>query len=151
MGIGLDRVLMLRKGIPDIRLLRSADLRVAAQLLDLSCYRTVSTLPPIQRDVSVAVNADADTSAEALGDRVRDALGADADAVESVALLAVANDADLPDAARERLGLRPGQRNLLIRVILRPLDRTLTDPEANELRDRIHAALHRGASPLIRS
>jgi phenylalanyl-tRNA synthetase alpha chain len=146
MGVGLDRMLMLRKGIPDIRLLRSTDPRVTAQLLDLSRYRMVSTLPSIRRDLSIAVSEETDASAEVLGDQVREALGIDADAIESVALLATAEYADVPDLARRRLGLRPGQRNLLVRVILRPLDRTLTDPEANELRDRIYAALHQGSA-----
>jgi len=151
MGLGLDRLLMLRKGIPDIRLLRSSDPRIAAQLLDLRPYQVVSTLPPVRRDVSVAVDAHAEISAEALGDQVREALGADADAVESVSLLAVADYADVPEVARERLEMRPGQRNLLVRIVLRPWDRTLTDAEANELRDRIYAALHHGGRPLIRS
>ena len=142
MGLGLDRLLMLRKGIPDIRLLRSADPRIAPQLLDLAPYRPVSTLPPVRRDVSVAVDGATDISAEALGDRVRQALGDDVEVVESVTLLAVTEHADVPPMARARLGLRPGQRNLLIRIVLRPWDRTLTDAQANDLRDRIYAALH---------
>ena len=52
MGLGLDRALMLRKGIGDIRLLRSADPRVADQLLDLEPYRPVSSMPPARRDLS---------------------------------------------------------------------------------------------------
>ncbi|HXP14022.1 MAG TPA: hypothetical protein VN907_01790, partial [Actinomycetes bacterium] len=36
LGMGLDRLLMLRKGIPDIRLLRSADPRIAGQMADLA-------------------------------------------------------------------------------------------------------------------
>ncbi len=43
-----------------------------------------------------------------------------------------------------RLGARPGQRNLLVRVVLRHLERSLTDDEANSLRDRIYAAVHQG-------
>ncbi len=70
---------MLRKGIPDIRLLRSADRRIAEQMLDLKPYRPVSAMPPITRDLSVAV--DAEDEVEELGDRVRDALGDDAEAV----------------------------------------------------------------------
>jgi len=151
MGLGLDRLLMLRKGIPDIRLLRSSDPRIAAQLLDLRPYQAVSTLPPIRRDVSVAMDGGAEISVETLGDQVREALGADADAVESVSLLASTDYADVPEVARERLEMRPGQRNLLVRIVLRPWDRTLTDAEANELRDRIYAALHHGGRPLIRS
>jgi phenylalanyl-tRNA synthetase alpha chain len=36
MGLGLDRLLMLRKGMPDIRLLRSTDPRIAGQMQDLA-------------------------------------------------------------------------------------------------------------------
>ncbi|MEQ7006934.1 hypothetical protein ABN028_12205 [Actinopolymorpha sp. B17G11] len=144
MGLGLDRLLMLRKGIPDIRLLRSTDPRVAAQMLDLAPYRPVSHMPPVRRDLSIVVGPDVDE--EVLGDRVRDALGSDADAAETVEVLSATWYDDLPAAARERLGIGPGQRNLLIRLVLRPLDRTLTDGEANELRDRVYAALHEGTA-----
>src|SRR5262245_45725236 len=41
MGLGLDRLLMLRKGIPDIRLLRAHDPRIADQMRDLAPYRAV--------------------------------------------------------------------------------------------------------------
>jgi phenylalanyl-tRNA synthetase alpha chain len=145
MGLGLDRLLMLRKGVPDIRLLRSADPRIAEQMLDLAAYRPVSHLPPVRRDLSIAVGWQTDVSAEAIGDRVRDALGADADAAETVEVMGETAYDALPSAARTRLGIAPGQRNLLVRLVLRPLDRTLTDAEANRLRDRVYAALHEGA------
>lgn len=145
MGPGLDRLLMLRKGIRDIRLLRSTDPRVAEQMLDLSPYKPVSAMPAVRRDLSIVVGPDADLSDEVLGDRVRQALGADADAAESVELLSETSYADLPPQARARLQLQPGQRNALIKLILRPLDHTLTDPEANHLRNQIYTALHEGS------
>jgi phenylalanyl-tRNA synthetase alpha chain len=145
MGVGLDRLVMLRKGVPDIRLLRATDPRVAAQMRDLSPYKPVSHLPPVRRDLSLAVGPDTDTSAEALGDRVREALGADADVAETVEVVSTTAYEDLPDTARARLGIRAGQRNVLVRLVLRPLDRTLTDDEANRLRDRVYQALHEGA------
>ena len=40
MGLGLDRILMLRKGIADIRLLRAEDPRIAGQMGDLAVYRS---------------------------------------------------------------------------------------------------------------
>ena len=149
LGIGLDRILMLRKGIPDIRLLRSGDPRISSQMLDLSRYRPVSDLPPARRDLSIAVTAGAD--AETLGDRVREALGGDADLVEEVAILAITSHDDVPAAARERLGMRPGQDNVLLRIILRPMDRTMTADEANAMRNRIYAALHEGAETAVAS
>jgi phenylalanyl-tRNA synthetase alpha chain len=144
MGLGLDRLVMLRKGMPDVRLLRSTDPRVEGQLLDLSPYKPVSAMPPVRRDLSLVVDADEDLSAEVLGDRVRAALGADAGAAELVEPLSVTSYDDLPPAARERLGIAPGQVNLLLRLVLRSLDRTLTDAEANALRNRVYQALHRG-------
>jgi phenylalanyl-tRNA synthetase alpha chain len=144
LGMGLDRLLMLRKRIPDIRLLRSADPRIASQMRDLQPYREVSAQPAVTRDMSIAVTTDEDD--ETLGDQVREALGPDADAVEDVTILSSTPCADLPPAALERLGARPDQRNLLVRVVLRRLDRTLIDAQANDLRDRIYAQLHRGTA-----
>jgi len=144
MGLGLDRLVMLRKQIPDIRLLRARDPRIADQMLDLAPYRPVSAMPPIARDLSIAV--DAGDTVEDLGDRVRAALGDRAAAVESVAVVTRTDHDALPAAARARIGLAPGQHNLLVRVVLRDLERTLTALEANALRDRIYAALHRGTA-----
>jgi phenylalanyl-tRNA synthetase alpha chain len=142
LGMGLDRALMLRKGIPDIRLLRAEDPRIAGQMRDLAPWRTVSMLPPARRDLSIVVRPGTDD--ELLGDRARAALGPDADLLESLTVLARTPHERLPAPARARLGTRPGQDNLLLRMILRPLDRTLTDAEANAVRDRVYAALHEG-------
>jgi phenylalanyl-tRNA synthetase alpha chain len=142
LGMGLDRLLMLVKEIPDIRLLRSADPRVARQMLDLAGYRRASAMPAITRDLSVAVCADEDE--ETLGDRVRDALGADACCVEEVRVLSATAYEHLPSSAIARLGASPGQKNLLLRVVLCDLDGTLTNPAANALRDQIYRALHQG-------
>ena len=74
---------------------------------------------------------------ELLGDRVRAALGRDARVVEQVEVVSTTPVDDLPAAARERLGARPGQHNVLLRVTVRALDRTLTAAEGNDVRDRI--------------
>jgi phenylalanyl-tRNA synthetase alpha chain len=142
LGMGLDRLLMLAKQIPDIRLLRSPDPRVSRQMLDLTRYRQVSAMPAITRDLSVAVSDDEDT--ETLGDRVREALGPGAAIIEEVRVLSATAYHSLPAAAARRLGASPGQKNLLIRVVLRDLDTTLTTETANAVRDRIYRSLHEG-------
>jgi phenylalanyl-tRNA synthetase alpha chain len=101
-------------------------------------------MPPVRRDLSVAV--DAAEVAEDLGDGVREALGPDADAVEEVAVLAETGYVQLPAQAVARLGIRQGQKNALVKVVLRHLERTLTDEEANRMRDRIYMVLHQGTS-----
>jgi phenylalanyl-tRNA synthetase alpha chain len=139
LGVGLDRLLMLRKGIDDIRLLRSADPRVAGQLGDLRPYRPVSAQPAARRDLSVAMPPG--VTAEDLGDRVRELLGDDARLVEEVAILSVTPAADLPAASRDRLRIRDGEVNVLLRVTLRDLHGALPKRVANALRDRIWTGL----------
>lgn len=142
LGLGLERALMLRKGIPDIRYLRASEPRIAEQMRNLHPWKHVSPLPPARRDLSVVVAEDEDE--ETLGDRVRDRLGEDAEVVESVTVLSRTLHDDLPQSARDRLRTRDGQANVLVRLILRPLDRTLTSDEANAIRNRIYTAIHEG-------
>jgi phenylalanyl-tRNA synthetase alpha chain len=144
MGLGLDRLLMLAKGMDDIRALRSTDPRIAAQMLDLEPYRPVSAQPPVRRDLSLAVAAD--RTPEELGDRVREALGDRAEALESVEVLGETPYDALPVQARERIGMAPGQKNVLVRIVIRDLARTLTGAEANALRDAVYASLHEGSA-----
>ena len=143
LGIGLDRAVMLRKGLGDLRLLRSDDPRVAAQMLTLDPYREVSAMPPVVRDLSIAVEDW--VAAEELGDRVRQSLTADAlAAVEEVTVVAETPRSGLPPQAIARIGLQPGQKNALVRLVLRHPTRTLTASEANRIRDDVYAAIHEG-------
>lgn len=142
MGLGLDRILMLRKGIDDIRLLKSTDTRVSSQMYDLKPYQPVSSMPAVKRDLSIAT--DQDITAEELGDKVRTALGDRARDVESVEVISETPQIDLPILAVQRLGMQKGQKNVLIRVVIRSLERTLTSDECNILRDTIYEAIHQG-------
>jgi phenylalanyl-tRNA synthetase alpha chain len=142
-GIGLDRMLMLRKGIDDIRALRSSDPRIQAQMLDLQPYREVSSQPPIYRDLSIAVAAEA--NAEELGGPVRSA---------SPLRAAASNRSTCCPRPRiwscrsQHVGgwaIAAAQKNVLLRFGDPDLDRTLTSAEANELRDAVYAVLHEGS------
>ncbi|MFF0991411.1 PheS-related mystery ligase SrmL [Kocuria nitroreducens] len=142
LGMGLERALMVRKSIPDIRYLRSSAPRIAAQMLDLEPWRHVSLLPGTRRDISVVLNDSED--GETVGDRVRTALGEDADLIEAVDVLSLTRYEELPAGARDRLGIDAGQSNALIRIHIRPLVRTITSAEANGLRNKVYLALHEG-------
>jgi phenylalanyl-tRNA synthetase alpha chain len=50
----------------------------------------------------------------------------------------------LPDSARKRMGMMPGQKNILLQLVIRRMDRSLTDEEANKVRNEVYKALHRG-------
>ena len=135
LGLGLERVLMVRKGIKDIRLLRSSNEKVLCQMNDLEPYREVSSMPPVVRDISVVVDKDLDV--EILGDMVRDS-GVDSHIIEEVLILSETSYEDLPERARKRLGIEPHEKNILVRIVLRSLERTLTNEECNEYRDIIY-------------
>lgn len=144
LGMGLDRALMLRKGMDDIRLLRSENPEIQAQLLDLAPYRPVSLMPAVRRDLSLVLTDPAEADVELLGDLARSALGREADVLAALEIKAVTPTAELPPAAVDRLRMAPGDVNVLLRLVLQPLDRTLTDEQANQLRDRVYVALHKG-------
>ncbi|ROP36789.1 hypothetical protein EDD40_2067 [Saccharothrix texasensis] len=56
---------------------------------------------------------------------------------------------DHPVVVVARLGARPDQENVLLRLVLRHPTRTLTDDEADAARDAAHAAVHGDDQPLI--
>lgn len=143
LGMGLDRLTMLRKGIPDIRLLRDPNERVQAQLHDLLPWKAVSRLPSISRDISLAVTPG--LSEEVLTEKMLLAAGYNAAWIEEMHIKGRWAMADLPVQAIERLGLLPGQENVLLRVVLRDCSRSITTSEANALYERIQSALHEGA------
>jgi phenylalanyl-tRNA synthetase alpha chain len=97
---------------------------------------------PSTRDLSIAV--DADLTAEELSNLARDSLRSGAAYIESIEVASQHSYYSISMATRRRLGIKPHQKNVLLNVVLRHPERTLTSDEANELRDRIYAALHQG-------
>lgn len=142
MGIGLDRAVMLIRGIDDIRILRSEDPRIKKQMVNLDPYIPVSKYPPIRQDMSIAVSTD--TTEEDVCETIRDALGINVSIVEEVKITSSTAYDKLPPHVIGRLGIKPGQKNLLVSVILRSHERSLSHEEANDIRDRLYRALHEG-------
>lgn len=142
LGMGLDRLTMLRKGIPDIRLLRDQNVRVQAQMHDLKPWSAVSRLPSIARDISLAVTPG--LSEEVLTERMLQAAGDCADWIEEMQVKGRWVFSEVPVQAVERLGLLPGQENVLLRVVLRDCSRSITAAEANAVYADIQLALHEG-------
>lgn len=143
LGMGLDRLIMLRKGIPDIRLLRDQNPRVQAQMHDLGPWTAVSRLPSITRDISLAVMPG--LSEEILTERMLQAAGDCAGWIEEMRIKGRWSYPELPVKAIERLGLLPGQENVLLQVVLRDSSRSITTAEANAVYADIQAAMHEGA------
>ena len=121
MGLGLDRILMLRKGIADIRLLRSdRPARSRARCATSGCTARCRTGPRSRATCRSRSPTPMPPRSSAIGCGPRSAIARDA--VEAVEILSETPGAELPAAARERLGLQPGQKNVLVRVVLRHPD-----------------------------
>ncbi len=125
-GFGADRLAMIKMKLPDIRLLRSADPRVAKQLADLDhIYQEVSKYPPVTRDISFVADA-ASFNVNRYYEVVREAVGDEF--VEEMKLIDEYED-------EKRFG--KGKKSYAFRVVYRSLDRTLTNAEV----DVMHRAL----------
>lgn len=86
MTLGLDRVLMQRKGIHHIQLLRSQLPAIATQMLDLGPFQLPVDAPLQIRDI--ALPSATRSSAEQLADHIRILLPEQLDMIEAVELLA---------------------------------------------------------------
>ena len=143
-GPGLDRLVMTLKDLPDIRLLRSDNPRIKEQMYDLKKYRPVSLQPAIKRDMSYSVPkeyVDEDISQD-----IENAIGDDILSLEEIELLSETKYVELSDVARAKLGINPSQKNVLVRITLRNLNKTLTKEEANEIYKKIYEKVNKGAS-----
>lgn len=144
LGMGLDRLVMTLKNIPDIRYLRSNNPKIAIQMMNIEPYNEVSYQPAIKRDMSYSVPkeyVEEDVSAD-----IRKALGDDLDALEDVQIINEASYDQLPDKIRERLGINSSQKNLLVRITLRHLERTITNDEANKIYEQVYAKINYGTA-----
>ncbi|WP_443216660.1 PheS-related mystery ligase SrmL [Scytonema sp. HK-05] len=141
-GWGLDRLVMLIKGMDDIRLLRSTNPKIAAQMTHLETYHPVSNQPSISRDMSIVTGID--TELEDICEQIVEVLGDEAELLESVDILGETQYHQLPQQAIERLGMQPYQKNLLVRMTLQSLHISITNQKANILRESVYQKIHQG-------
>lgn len=142
LGMGLERLVMARKNLPDIRLIRSTDPRVIKQMTNMETFKSVSDQPAISRDMSYCVSKN-DTE-EDICEMIREVFGEQSDLLEEVQILERTPYEKLHPVAIERLGASPGQDNVLVRIILRHPDKTLTKEEAAALYTMAYPKLHQG-------
>ncbi len=145
LGMGIERLVMAKKQLPDIRFLRATNPNIAEQMYDLEPFNPVPTTPAMKRDLSFV--SDPDLSEEDIADIARVAAKQDEKLIESVEIIATTNFAELNEKIIDRIGIKPGQVNYLVRAMLRHPDRTLTKKDSARIYSRIYDDLHKGASP----
>lgn len=139
MGIGLDRAVMLRKNIKDIRVLRSKNPRILKQMKDLETYKEVSKWEPMKRDLSVCVQDDWDD--EIIGDKIRSS-NIDINIIEDIRIKKQWTWEELDEKIREKLGIVEGYKNVLLTITLSSLDNKLSKQECNEIYNIIYIHLN---------
>jgi phenylalanyl-tRNA synthetase alpha chain len=133
---------MVRKNLLDICLIRAGDPRIAKQMTNLDPYKTVSSMPPITRDMSYSVPKE--YCEEDINEEIRIALAGEVEILEEIKILSETLFEDLPAIAKEKLGIKSNQKNILVRVTLRSLDKTLTKEYVNSLLDEIYLKINQG-------
>ena len=144
LGMGIERLIMARKNLPDIRLIRSVDPRVIKQMTNMEAFKNVSDQPAISRDMSYVVGKN-DTE-EDICEMIREAFGNKSDLLEEVKIMERTSFEKLHPKAVEKLGASAGQDNVLVRITLRHPDKTLTKEEAAELYTMAYPKLHQGST-----
>lgn len=142
LGMGVERLIMARKNLPDIRLIRSIDPRVTKQMINMENFKNVSDQPALTRDMSYCVNKN-DTE-EDICEAIRNVFGDKSDLLEQVEILERTSFDKLNPIAKERLGAQEDQDNVLVRITLRHPDKTLTKKESAELYAMAYPKLHQG-------
>lgn len=147
LGLGLDRMVMVRKGLPDIRLLRDPHPLVSAQMQDLKKWREVSRQPGAKRDLSLCVPRGLED--ERIVEQALMAMthvdGVDrSNWVEQIDVVERWEWSGVPEQGRARLGMSENMDNVMIRVGLRDLTSTIPREDANTCLRAVYRAVHVG-------
>jgi len=134
---GLDRVAMIKMGIPDIRILWSDDPRITSQFKDInSKYKEVSKYPETSRDISFII--DKSVNLNNYYEIVRDFAE---NLIEEVKLVdEFEND--------EKFGR--DKKSYTFRITYCSPERTLTNEEINKIQEQIRAKTKTDLSAILR-
>lgn len=137
-GFGIERLAMVLKKIPDIRIFWSQDSRITSQWGNFDPYIEVSTFPPVYKDISLIVpktnfkileqtvteihlTRETESSLFAITGIIRD-IGKDL--IESVKII---------DWYENDEKFEPSNTSITLNITFRSLERTLTNEEINTI------------------
>jgi len=134
---GLDRVAMIKMGIPDIRVLWSDDSRITSQFKDInSKYKEVSKYPQTTRDISFVI--DKNINLNNYYEIVRDYAE---NLIEEVKLV---------DEFEDDAKFGKDKKSYTFRIIYRSPERTLTSEEINKIQDQIREKTKQDLNAILR-
>ena len=134
---GLDRVAMIKMGIPDIRIFWSEDERITSQFKDInSKYKEISKYPKISRDISFII--DTYISLNNYYEIVRDFAD---NLIEEVALI---------DEYENENKFGKDKKSYTFRIVYRSFERTLTNEEINKIQEKIREKTEKDLNAILR-
>ncbi|OGZ92145.1 MAG: hypothetical protein A2599_00115 [Candidatus Staskawiczbacteria bacterium RIFOXYD1_FULL_39_28] len=134
---GLDRVAMIKMGIPDIRIFWSKDTRITSQFKDInSKYKEVSKYPETSRDISFII--DKSVNLNNYYEIVRDFAE---NLIEEVKLI---------DQFEDDAKFGKDKKSYTFRIIYRSPERTLTNEEINKIQEEIREKTKTDLSVVLR-
>jgi phenylalanyl-tRNA synthetase alpha chain len=123
-GFGIDRLAMVKMGIPDIRVLWSDDPRITSQFKDInSKYEEVSKYPTVFRDISFVI--DKGVNLNNYYEIVRDFAE---NLIEEVKLI---------DSYEDENKFGKDKKSYTFRIVYRSLEKTLKNDEINVIQEEI--------------
>lgn len=136
-GFGIERLAMVKMGIPDVRILWSDDPRITSQFKDInSKYKEVSKYPATSRDISFVI--DKNTSLNNYYEIVRDFAN---NLIEEVKLL---------DSYENKEKFGKDKKSYTFRIIYRSPERTLSSEEVNKVQEEIRNKTEENLNAVLR-
>jgi len=123
-GFGVERLAMVKMGIPDIRILWSDDERITSQFKDInSKFKEVSKYPATSRDISFII--DKNISLNSYYEIIRDCAD---NLIEEVKLI---------DEYEDEKKFNKDKKSYTFRIIYQSPEKTLTNEEVNKIQEEI--------------
>jgi phenylalanyl-tRNA synthetase alpha chain len=136
-GFGIDRLAMIKMGIPDIRILWSEDPRITSQFKNInSKYKEVSKYPATSRDISFII--DKAINLNNYYEIVRDFAE---NIIEEVKLL---------DSYEDDAKFGKDKKSYTFRIIYRSPEKTLTNEEINKIQEEIREETKKELNAVLR-
>lgn len=144
MGWGLDRLVMIKKKLPDIRLLRDPLPAIAQQMETLKIWQTVSRQPNASRQISILRSEE---SEESLVEDILNAAKENAHRIQEITIVSSTLVEDLPAIAQQRLGaIHSKQNNVLIKIVWQDEAQSLSRENVNSWAREIYIKTHQGTN-----
>lgn len=144
MGWGLDRLVMVRKKLPDIRLLRDALPAIESQMNNLDLWKPVSRQPSAKRQISIVRNQETE---EQLVESILQCIPQYQMWLQNVQIVGRWPIQELPSTAIHKLGpTAMDQENILIDLIWQSESTSLERSVVNNIVHNLYKKLHLGTA-----